>query len=168
MKYFGKQSLSSFLSRILPVIWYLVLIGSALFGVILVFNVFSISLDDPVTSEIAKNSFFVSNNSWDELLALAPVWKSLLLFGMLAWFTAIVILLLHILKKAEHLFINFRDDVIFNKSNVQLMSKISKILIAFSILTFNFTSLLIAIFLLMACQIIRNGTALQEEHDLTV
>ena len=42
------------------------------------------------------------------------------------------------------------------------------VLMVVSILTFNFTSLLISILLLLLCEIFKNGTALQEEYDLTV
>jgi hypothetical protein len=78
------------------------------------------------------------------------------------------VLLLQIIKKSQHLFANFKKEIVFNENNVLAISKISKLLIVFSIITFNFSSLLVGIILLIICAIFKNGTALQEEHDLTV
>jgi hypothetical protein len=168
MKYFGNKSLSAFLSIILPVIWWIVLLGSIVFAVMLVLNTFSISFGDPVTSGIARSNFFGEDSSWNQVLAQTIALKSLILVALMAWFAVIVVLLLLILKKARQLFTNFRNDVVFKKNNVLIISRIGKLLIVFSIFTFNLTALLIAVFLLMLCEIIKNGTALQEEHDLTV
>jgi hypothetical protein len=51
---------------------------------------------------------------------------------------------------------------------VELLTVISKLNIAISILTFSFSSLLASVFLFLACEVFRSGTALQEEHDFTV
>ena len=80
----------------------------------------------------------------------------------------IVVLLLLIIKKSRHLFDNFKNDILFDKSNVRIISTISKLNIGLSLLTFSFSSLLLSLFLFMLCEIFENGTALQEEHDLTV
>jgi uncharacterized metal-binding protein len=87
---------------------------------------------------------------------------------ILPYFGVVVVFLLQIIKKAQQLFNNFKNDLVFNKSNVMLISKISKLLIVFSILTFNFSSLLVSVLLFMICEIFKKGTTLQEEHDFTV
>ncbi len=94
-----------------------------------------------------------------------PFFVKMLLFP---YFWAVVVLLLLIIKKSRVLFSNFEKDIVFNRNNVQLLSTISKISIAISILTFSISSLCTSVFLLMICELVKNGTALQEEHDLTV
>jgi hypothetical protein len=89
-------------------------------------------------------------------------------FLILPYIEAVLILLLIIMKTSQQLFTNFKNDIVFNRSNVPVLSKISKLNIAFSILTFSFSSLLVSVFLFMLCEIFKNGAALQEEHDLTV
>ena len=170
MKYFGEKSLSSVLSTIMHVSWYAVLAGAIITFLIGVINLFSISFGDPFTSEIARSNFnfFEAPNKdsrdWEEFKTMWPVFK----FLIMPYFAAIVVLLLQIIKKAQNLFTNFKNDILFNRSNVVLISNISKLIIGFSILTFSFSSLLSSVFLFMLCEIFKNGTALQEEHDYTV
>jgi hypothetical protein len=168
MKYFGKKSLSSFLSGFLHVSWYIVLLLSifgAVFGIIMIY----MSLGDHV-SEFAKCyvTIFEMNGKdkedWETFKTLPGAVK----FLIMPYFAVVVVFLLKIIKKSEHLFINFKNDIVFNRSNVLIISAISKLNIILSILTFSFSSLLISIFLFMLCEIIKNGTALQEEHDYTV
>ena len=177
MKYFGKKSLSSVMSGILHVLWYVVLLFTIIAPVIgAAVILFSTPLGDRVVSEIAKCGTNISstdfNNSMNEKDAKDwEVFKNLPLavkILILPYFEAVFVLLLLAIKKSQLLFTNFKKELIFSKSNVQLISKISKLLIGFSILTFSFSSLLISIVLLLLCEIIKNGTALQEEHDLTV
>ena len=165
MKYLGKKSLSSLLSGILHVSWYVVLVVSIIAVVVGVIFLFFIPLEDPVVSEIA-NAFNMDlkDADWEECKNLPLAVRIL----FLPYLGAIVVLLLRIIKKSQHLFTNFKNDIVFNKSNVLIISKISKLLIGFSIITFNFSSLLVSIILLMLCEIFKNGTALQEEHDLTI
>jgi hypothetical protein len=94
-----------------------------------------------------------------------PLAGKILIFPYFAVFTVV---LLQIIKKSQLLFTNFRNDVVFNAKNVAVISNISKLSIVFSILTFSFTSLLISLLMFILCEIIKKGTTLQEEHDLTV
>jgi len=87
---------------------------------------------------------------------------------ILPYIEAVLILLLLIIKVSQKVFTNFKNDIIFNETNVLLISKAGKLNIAFSILTFSFSSLVLCVLLFMLCDIIKNGTALQQEHDLTV
>lgn len=169
MKYLGKKSLSSFLSRLLHVSWYVVLAVSIIAVVIGLMILFSTPVEDPAASGFAKVNFCVFNElkndeDWETIKNLPLVVRIL----MLLYFGPCVVLLLQIIKKSQHLFTNFKNDIVFSKSNVSNISKISKLLIGFSIITFNFSSLLVSIILLILCEIFKNGTALQEEHDLTV
>jgi hypothetical protein len=170
MKYFGKKSLSSLLSVILHVSWYVVLALSIIGGVILVIIMFSVSFGDPVTSEIAKGNFNFSGttNYQENVCGNIKNWPLIVKIIVFPYFAAVVALLLQIIKKSQHLFANFKNDIVFNKSNVAILSKISKLNIGFSILTVSFSSLLVSVFLFMLCEIIKNGTVLQEEHDFTV
>lgn len=165
MKYLGKKSLSGFLSGFLKVVWYIVLVGSIVtfFGGILF--LFVGPFQNAVTAGIASGSLSgFDMQEWQEFQNIHIGLKILMVpyFGVVVWF------LLRIIKKAHHLFKNFKDDEIFNRDNVGLISKLGKQLIIFSILTFNLTSLIVGILLLILCEIFKNGTALQEEHNLTV
>jgi hypothetical protein len=87
---------------------------------------------------------------------------------MFPYFWVIVVFLLKLIRRSQQLFKNFSNSVLFNRSNVDLLTTISKLNIVVSILTFSFSSLLASLFLFMVCEIFKNGTMLQEEHDLTV
>jgi len=169
MKYLGKKSLSSFLSGLLQVLWYVVLVFSIIAGVVgTIFIIFTL-IKDPAVSEIAKDSINIPSNSinlsdWQEFKNIPLALKII----FLPYFGVVVVLLLRIIRNSQNLFKNFKNDLVFNKSNVRIISKLGKLLLVFSILTFNFTSLLISILLLLLCEIFKNGTALQEEYDLTV
>jgi hypothetical protein len=188
MKYFGNKSLSSFMSGLLHVSWYLVLITAViaplvLGGIIL----FSTSIGDSVVSAIEKGEVHMCDRDykhpprdiknelskdftekdkkdWEEFKSL-PVGVK---FIMIPYCEAVLILLLFIIRKSRQLFVNFKNNIMFSEGNVLLISKISKFLIAFSIMTFSFSSLVLSVVLLMVCEIIKSGAALQEEHDLTV
>jgi hypothetical protein len=170
MQYFGEKSLSSGVSRILGIFWYIALAGLILAVLIGVINIFSISFGDPVTSEIAKGNFIVGRlgandkKDWEELRSLPLVWKMIIM----PYFGAVAALLLLIIKKAQHLFANFKNDVVFNKSNIKIITRISRLNIGFSILTANVASLLVSIVLFLLCEVMKKGAVLQEEHDFTV
>jgi hypothetical protein len=169
MKYFGEKSLSSALSTILHVSWYVVITGSILSAVLGVLFMFYIPLGDPVMAEIIKGHFHnlgmnYNDKDWAEFNKFPLAVK----FLVLPYFGAVVVLLLKIIKKSQSLFKNFENDILFNRNNVIIISNISKLNIAFSLLTFSFTSLLASVFLFMLCEIFKNGTALQEEHEYTV
>jgi hypothetical protein len=169
MKYFGRKSLSSLLCGFFRVSWYVVLVLSIISAVAGVIILFAIPLGDPFTAEFAKNNFHFSGMDYKNTdCGNIHNWPLALKIILILYFGAIVVLMLKILKKAQHLFSNFKNDILFNKSNVRIISKISKLNIVLSILTFSFGSLLISVFLFMLCEIIKNGAVLQEEHDLTV
>jgi hypothetical protein len=161
MKYLGKNSLSSAVSIILRIAWWAVL-AMAIFGVV----VFSIMLfvkpvDGNIAAEMAKWS---TDSRWQEMYTW-PLAGKILIYP---YFAAFLVVLLQIIKKSQELFTNFKNDVVFNKNNVAVISTISKLSIVFSILTFSFTSLLISILMFVLCEIMKKGTTLQEEHDFTV
>ena len=163
MKFFGKKSLSSVMSVILRVAWYLAFvaaIGAAVAGVVIVFHE---QLGSPFASELAKSS---ANNLRDwEMFQSLPLGIRILI---LPYFGAVIALLMIIIWKSRRLFAHFRADIVFNKGNVRTILGISRLVIAFSIVTFSLGSLLVGIILRLLCEIVKNGTALQEEHDLTV
>ncbi len=164
MKYLGEKSLSSILSGFFHVCWYIVFVFAVIAGLFGSYLFFA-PLDDPTIVKMAAcMEWNLQDKDWVAFKNL-PLAVRLL---FLPYFTAIVVFMLKLMKKARHLFANFKNNIVFNKSNVLIISKISKLLIGFSILTFDFGSLLVSMFLLMLCEIFKNGAALQEEHDLTV
>lgn len=169
MKYLGKKSLSSFLSVLLHIAWYVVLVASIIAVVYGAIVLFATPVEDPAASGIAKFNFHIfrelrNDEDWQMFRNLPIAVRSLFLL----YFGVVAVLLLQIIKKSQRLFNNFKNDIVFNESNVLIISKISKLLIGFSIITFNFPSLLVAIILFILYGILKNGTALQEEHDLTI
>jgi hypothetical protein len=166
MKYFGEKSFSSVMSVILRVSWFVVLVLSIITAVMGVGIIVFSSLDSSTTAEIVKGACADSKDlkDWEGFQNLPLIVK---LF-MLPYFGALAVLLLKIIKEARRLFVNFKNNVLFNESNALIISNIAKLNIWFAILTFNFSALLASLFLLMLCEIIKNGTMLQEEHDLTV
>jgi hypothetical protein len=164
MKYLGEKSVSSFFSKFFHVSWYIVLICAVIGGVFGAYFIV-VPLDDPDFLKMAGcMKMNLQDKDWVTFRNL-PVAVRLLLFP---YFIAVVVFLLRIIKKAEQLFTNFKNNILFNKSNVQLISQISKLNIVLSILTFSFGSLVTSVFLFMLCEIFKSATALQEEHDLTV
>lgn len=164
MKYLGEKSLSSFLSGFFHVGWYIVLTCAVIAGVLCSY-LFFVPLDNPTFIKIAKYmDFDLQDKDWVAFRNLPLALR--LLF--LPYFVAIVVLMLKLIKKAQQLFANFKKDIVFNKSNVAIIATFSKLLIPFSILTFNLSSLIASLLLLLLCEIFKNGAALQEEHDFTV
>lgn len=169
MKYLGKKSLSSFLSVLLHVSWYVIIVAAVIaiaYGAIVLFV---IPVEDPAATGIAKINYDIfselrNDEDWQMFRDLPIAVKSLILL----YFIAAAVLLLQIIRKSQRLFTNFKNDVVFSEGNVLIISKISKLLIVFAIITFNFPSLLVAIILFILYGILKDGTALQEEHDLTV
>ncbi len=165
MKYLGEKSVSSFLSKLLFVCWYLVLVISVLAVTAGILFVIFIPFDGPVVLKIADIfNLDLNNPDWAEFKRYPIVVSGILL----PYFGIFITLVLKIIKRLQCLFNNFNNDIVFSKSNVDIILKISKLLIVSSILTFNFYSLIISLFLLILCEIFKNGTALQEEQDLTI
>ncbi|OHD18010.1 MAG: hypothetical protein A2086_15750 [Spirochaetes bacterium GWD1_27_9] len=167
MKYFGKKSLSSLASGILHVSWYVVLIVSIVGVVIGSLALFYKPFSDCITSEIEKgvsSMNYKDKTDWENFKNLPIVFKLIII----PYFGSLVVLLLQIIKKSQILFTNFKNDIVFDKSNAAIISNISKLNIGFSILTFNFSLLLVSVLLFMLCEIFKKGSVLQEEHDFTV
>jgi hypothetical protein len=164
VKYLGKKSMSSFLSGFFHVWWYIVFLFAVIAGLFGTYLLL-VPLDDPTFLKMATcMELNLQDKDWVFFKNL-PLAVRLL---FLPYFAAIVVFMLQITKKLQDLFTNFKNDIVFNKSNVFIISKISKLNIVLSILTFSFSSLLVSLFLFMLCEIFKSGTALQEEHDLTV
>jgi hypothetical protein len=161
MKYLGKSSLSSVVSVILKIAWWVVLAMCIFAVAVFAIMMFMKPADNNIAAEMAKWS---TDSTWKEMYTW-PLAGKILIFPYFAVFTVV---LLQIIKKSQLLFTNFRNDVVFNAKNVAVISNISKLSIVFSILTFSFTSLLISLLMFILCEIIKKGTTLQEEHDLTV
>jgi hypothetical protein len=161
MKYFGKKSLSSVVHTILHIAWWAVLYISIFAAAVFALLLFSRSSGNWITAHVAKIS---PNSNWQKIYT----WPLIVKVIALPYVAAVVVLQLQMIKKAQQLFANFTNNIVFNKSNVQITSMISKMLIAYSILTADLTLFVVSIILLIVCAIIKNGTALQEEHDLTV
>ena len=169
MKYFGEKSLSSVLSRILQLLWYAVLILSIAAVIAGVLFLFYKPLQECINSEIAKGNISISDlENTNSDCGNIKNWPLFFKIIIIPYFAAVMTLLLQIIKKSQNLFNNFKNEIVFNRSNVLLLSTISKLNIGFSILTFSFSSLLVSLMLFMLCEIFKSGTALQEEHDFTV
>jgi hypothetical protein len=194
MKYFGKKSWSSVMSIILHVAWYVVLVMTIVApliatGIIVfsspVMETVSTAIDkgkipisgkDKAQFQTAKKKFFLERTNFANKLSAEDRedWESFkglplpLKILIIPYFEAVLILLLIIIKRSQLLFTNLKKDIVFNKSNVDIMSKIGKLLIVFAILTFNISALFVCVLFFMLREILKNATALQEEHDLTV
>jgi hypothetical protein len=170
MKYIGEKSLSSFLSTLLKIFWWVILAAAAIYVVIMVVNLFSINAGDPVTkginelnmSETGENAFLFLK--WGQVEGWPVAGKVV----VVAYWAACIVLSLIVLKKVQQLFANFKNDIVFDGHNIQLMSTISKLLIVVGILTWSFGTLVASILLLILCQVFKHGANLQEEHDFTV
>jgi hypothetical protein len=161
MKYFGKKSLSSAVNTILHIAWWAVLYISIFAAAVFALMLFSRSSGNWIAAHVAQIS---PDSNWQKIYT----WPLIARIIALPYVAVIVILQLQMIKKAQQLFANFTNNIVFNKSNVQITSMISKMLIAYSILTLDLTLFVVSIILVIVCAIINNGTALQEEHDLTV
>jgi len=171
MKNFGAKSVSSVFSVVLKVMWYVVLVGSICGAMFYTAVISSERVQTFIADSITKQQLEHPTEEgrhdiegWKQFNQ-APLALKMLAFPYAA---AVVVLGLMIMKKSTVLFDNFRKDIVFNNSNVSIISGINKLMIPFSIITFNFSGLLTCVLLYMLGEIFKNGTALQEEHDLTV
>lgn len=164
MRYLGKKSLSSFLKGFCRVSWFAVLIMAVIAGVIGAYLAFT-PVDDPLLVRIAgATGMDLGDKDWITFKNL-PVAVRMLIFP---WFIAVVVLTLEVIKKTRLLFANFTNNIVFDPANVQTIAKLGKLLIPFSILTVNISSLIVSFLLLLLCEIFKSGAVLQQEHDLTV
>lgn len=146
------------MSVVLNITWYVVLIG-AIGGGLFLFAMLLLPLGG-----ITEAVELADDPDWQRMYNLPLALKIL----MVPYFVALVVLLLKIIRKSRVLFQNFRDDVVFRPSNVDLIREIGKIMIVLSILTFHLDTLIVSLLLLLLCEVFKTGTSLQEEHDLTV
>lgn len=167
MRFFGESSLSSLLHRVLPFVSAFLVAAWLLLSVLLALALFPRSWGDPISRGIAETSRSaqaLSDPDWANLVAM-PTYVRVLVFP---YFALVVFLLLGVLHHARRLFANFRQNLVFHPGNIHLLRSILVFLIPYSILSANFPSLLVSLILLLAAEILKNGSVLQEEHDLTV
>ncbi len=163
MRYFGKRSLSSVMSTLLHVAWYLALLAAVCAlaaGVVIVFHA---QLGSPFTYGLESSSA-KDIHDWENFQSL-PLGIRILI---LPYFGAIMTFVIIVIRKSRQLFDQLKNDVVFNKNNVRLILQISRLTIVLSIITFSLGTLLVGIILRLFCEIVKSGTVLQEEHDLTV
>ncbi len=163
MKYFGKRSLSSVTSVILHIAWYLALVTAVVALAVGVVIVFHAQLGSPFAQGL-EGSSAKDIHDWQSFQGLPLAVRILIL----PYFGAIMTLVIIVIRKSRQLFDRFRGDVVFNKDNVRSILQISRLIIALSIITFSLGTLLVGIILRLLCEIVKSGTVLQEEHDLTV
>lgn len=161
MRYFGESSLSSWIHRILQVSWVLVMVGFVVFTGFLAVAAFP-EVGGKASAAICEAG--KSDPEWVEFVRL-PAYVKAMVFPYLM---LVAFLLLQVVSQSRNLFSNFRQNSIFTTQNVASLSRLSRYLIGFSVVTFNFSTLLVSLILLLVCEIFKNGTALQTEHDLTV
>jgi hypothetical protein len=169
MRYLGEKSLSSLVYKILQIFWYIGLAATIIMPFIVADILFFGPVEDPTASGIDKLRYYIfsglkNDEEWQVIRNSPLVLKIFIMFYAGVFMT----LLLLIIKKGQQIFSNFQNNIVFNEKNVLIISNISKLLIIYSIITFNLSSLLISIILLILSDIFKNGSALQEEHDLTV
>jgi len=160
------------MSRVFRISWYVVLFASILCAIAGVIFLYISSCDQACGAESAWFNYTIPDMEikesdradWETFQSIPLPLK----FLMFPYFFVLIALLLRIIKKSQLLFDNFKNEILFSRSNVVIISKIGKSLLWYSIMTFGFTSLIISIILLMACEVFKNGAALQEEHDLTI
>ena len=163
MKYFGKKSLSSVMSVLLGVAWYLAwafALVALVLGVVIVFHA---QFGSPFSEGMAASSQ-ADIRDWERFQSL-PLGVQIL---VLPYFGAVMALVLLVIRKARTLFAGFKNEAVFNQGNVRVIRETSRLVIALSILTFSLGSFLVGVILLLLCEIVKAGAALQEEHDLTV
>lgn len=171
MKYLGQKSLSSAFGVFLHIAWYGVLLGSVFVFLIISDALFFEPITDPAATGIDKIRYEIYDEirsdepkDWEEIKG-APAFIKVLVLSYIAGFFA---LLLFLIQNGRKLFDNFKENVVFSEGNVKLISKISKLLIAYSIISFNFSSLLVGVIVLILSEVFKTGTFLQKEYDLTV
>ena len=159
MKYLGEKSLSSVLSIVFKVAWYLILAISTIAGVLGVILII-------VTSFYSTNAMGIDlqTENWMQFQKLSAFAKIFILI----YLGILITLTLKIIKRSQRLFTNFKNNIVFDQTNVTHTFQIGTLMVWFAILTFDFSTLLVSLLLLMLCEIFKSGAMLQEEHDLTI
>lgn len=146
MKNFGKGSISSVISVLLAVAWWFVLVGSIIGSIAYSVIIFSPDAGKFITEQIAKDvevqkaKLPKGGSEWEkfqreveakelrdmedwETFRKAPLALKALAYPYLI---AIVTLLLIIMHKSKKLFDNFKNEIVFNKANVSIISEANK------------------------------------------
>lgn len=174
MKYFGEKSISSVMSIILNISWVLSIIACVIAPLFMAFILFYSTPSGEAffksaaqkysSNELNEDFSEKDREDWTKFKSLPLPVKCLII----PYIGSILVLLLLIIGKSRKLFANFKNSQVFNINNVHLIANIAKLLIPFSIVTFTFSTLLVSIVLLLLCEIIKDGTVLKEEMELTI
>lgn len=159
MKYFGEKSLSSVLSILFKIAWYVILVGAVVGGTLGFMFILGTAFVDPNT--VGTD---IQGEDWERFKQVPTVMKML----FLAYLGVLAALMLKIIRKSQQLFTNFKNEIVFDQSNVNNTSNIGKLMVWFAILTLDLGTLFVSLLLLMLCELFKSGASLQEEHDLTV
>lgn len=165
MRYFGEKSLSSVLYRVTQAAWILMIPGVLALCTLLFFAIFQIDLGDPVTSGLNSECAKMTHDpDWQKMMSMPPPARAVVFpYLFLAAF-----LMVQILRKSQSLFDNFRNNSVFRTANVRILSNLNRYMIALAVITFNPATILVCLILLLVTEILKDGSALQDEHDLTV
>ncbi|MDH5681109.1 MAG: DUF2975 domain-containing protein [Spirochaetota bacterium] len=171
MKYLGKKSLSCFLSWFLHVVWFSVLAGFLFMMFFLCIVLFVEPVTDPSATGFNKVLYMVfqevGSSNDQELYDFMKTHVALRLLAV-SYLFVVLGLTLRIITKARLLFTNFKNNIVFSEDNVKILSKLSKLLIIFSIMTFSLTTFLLCVIILIMTGIFKSGASLQQENDLTI
>ncbi|NND82316.1 MAG: hypothetical protein HKN50_07805 [Gammaproteobacteria bacterium] len=159
MKYFGQKSLSSVLSVLFAVAWYVILVFGVV-GLCVGFYLIAASSGQNPADWGAD----MQGEDWEHFSQMPGVFKMV----FFVYGAVLLGLILKIVKKSQALFSNFKNDLVFDQANVTNLSNIGKLMVWFAVLTLNIFTLFVSLLLLMLCEIFKSGATLQEEHDLTV
>lgn len=165
MRYFGQKSLSSALYRVTQVAWILAIPAVVVLCVLLFFAIFQIDLGDPFTSGLKSECDKMTHDQdWQKMMSMPPFARAVVFpYLFLATF-----LMVQILRKSQSLFDHFRNNDVFRTENVRILSNLNKYMISLAVITFNPATLLVCLILLLATEILKDGSVLQDELDLTV
>ena len=120
MKYIGEKSLSSFLSTLLKIFWWVILVLAAAYVAFMVINLFSIDLGDKVTqglndlnmNQTGENAFFFLK--WGQVEGWPAAGKVV----VVVYWAACIVINLIVFKKVQQLFGNFKNDVVFDDARI--------------------------------------------------
>lgn len=172
MNYVGKKSISSAMAVLMRLLWIGVLVavvaGTLVYGAILLFP----SLTAGITEACAQEFQLELQNSltgkelreWYSFTQQPRYVQAL----VIPYFIAVAVLLLSIISRTREIFLNFSNDIIFDRNNTALLRKASLLNLAYAILTVNLTLCMVTVVLLILTHVFEQGAYLQEDQDLTV
>ncbi|MBK8801330.1 MAG: hypothetical protein IPN71_04610 [Fibrobacteres bacterium] len=165
MRYFGPKSLSSVLYRVTQVAWILMIPAVLALCTLLFFAIFQIDLGDPVTSGLNSECAKMTHDpDWQEMMSMPTPARAL----VFPYLFLLAFLMVQILRKSQSLFDHFRNNDVFRTANVRILSNLNKYMIGLAVVTFNPATLLVCLILLLVTEILKDGSVLQDELDLTV